>query len=93
MLPDSKWLIFIKQLRKTGAVTDVYHLYNKADTNTVIAVIKWLPAWRKYCLFPAPQTIFEIDCLKDITLFLRHVQQERLNAREKAFAEKRETGI
>lgn len=31
--------------------------------------VKFYPQWRKYSFFPASQTLFEADCLRDIATF------------------------
>jgi hypothetical protein len=34
-----------------------------------LGAVKWYGAWRKYAFFPAPQTLFEHDCLRQIADF------------------------
>ncbi len=37
--------------------------------------IKWWCSWRKYAFFPAPDTLYEQDCLRDITKFLEELKK------------------
>jgi hypothetical protein len=36
---------------------------------TELGIVKWYGAWRKYAFFPAPQTLYEHDCLRQIADF------------------------
>jgi len=37
-----------------------------------IGQIAWLGKWRKYCFFPALDTVFEQVCLREIADFCEH---------------------
>jgi hypothetical protein len=37
----------------------------------VLGEIRWHPGWRKYGFFPAPNTLFEEDCLFEIATVLK----------------------
>ena len=49
--------------------TPIYHIYSK-HSEIKIAEIKWYGAWRKYCLFPSSNTIWDKKCLNEIIKFL-----------------------
>ena len=36
-----------------------------------LGIIKWFPGWRQYAFFPEVDTIFNVECLNDITFFIR----------------------
>ena len=36
------------------------------NSNTVIGYIKWFSNWRKFCLFPVQDTIWDNKCLTEI---------------------------
>jgi hypothetical protein len=38
--------------------------------------VKWWNAWRRYCFFPEPYTLYEQDCLWDIADFVAHKTKE-----------------
>ncbi len=50
-----------------------------------IGTISWFGRWRKYCFNPAPDTVFEQVCLRDIADFIetktREHYADRLEAR------------
>lgn len=35
-----------------------------------LGVIKWYAPWRKYCFFPANDTLFDIQCCAQLSKFL-----------------------
>ena len=37
--------------------------------------VRWHGPWRKYCFFPAPQCVFEEQCLRDLITFCTHQTQ------------------
>lgn len=66
-MSEPKWIAFTKH-EKTGK-TDKYTVSNK-EHGSIIGEIKFYGAWRKYCFFPAPNCVFESDCLTDIKTML-----------------------
>lgn len=52
-----------------------------------LGVIKWWAAWRKYCFFPAPDALFEQDCLRDIAKTVEELTHEHKFNRMKAKGE------
>lgn len=46
-----------------------WQVHAKRD-NAALGEIKWYPGWRKYAFMPAPDTIFEQRCLRDIAEFI-----------------------
>lgn len=63
-------------VQQPGAKTKKYSIINK-DYGGIIGVIKWYGPWRKYSFFPAPNCIFETQCLKDITSFIEKLMNDR----------------
>lgn len=43
----------------------------------VLGEIKWYGAWRQYAFWPAPRTIFNTGCLKDLQGWLDQLRAER----------------
>jgi hypothetical protein len=75
---DAKWIIF--SLYDDTGKTKKYYVFTK-DTPISIKLgeIKWFGRWRQYAFFPEPNTVFEKQCLKDITNFLEKLMLERKN--------------
>jgi len=42
-----------------------------------LGVVKWFPAWRRYCYFPVIQAVYSRGCLNDISTFIEAAMQER----------------
>lgn len=73
---EAKWIIFT--LTEDTGKTKKYFIFTK-DTlvSTKLGEIKWFGRWKQYAFFPEPNTIFEKQCLKDITVFLETLMLER----------------
>ena len=70
----AKWIKFV--LIKEGNKTNVWRVVTE-ERNEVLGEIKWFSRWRKYAFFPAPETVYEDDCLKDIAEFIEQQMIER----------------
>ena len=75
----AKWINF-SMVKDTGK-TKVWNVWPKED-GTILGVVKWYGSWRGYAFFPAPNTLFEKTCLRDIADFLE--QQNQLHRRPAA---------
>jgi hypothetical protein len=47
-----------------------------------LGVIKWFGRWRQYCFFPEPETVWNRDCLKDVTAFIAKQMEARKRGSE-----------
>ena len=69
------------EFRHTGdsesGKTRLFAVLNK-ENGSFLGGIKWHAAWRKYCFFPAKETIFDMKCLKEIMLYLDELMKERV---------------
>ena len=64
-----KWIEFEHYPPKQGKKTSLWIIKTKTDKLT-IGLVKWHSAWRKYAFFPIQDSIWEEDCLKDISEFM-----------------------
>jgi len=69
-----KW-ITIAQKGDTGK-TKLFDVVAKEGA-IALGEVKWFARWRKYAFFPAAGTVFEQDCLNDISSFLEKLKAER----------------
>lgn len=46
-------------------------------TGNELGIVKYYPAWRQYCYYPASLTVFNSGCLIDITNFIDQLNEER----------------
>lgn len=71
------WLDF-QEIHSTGK-TSQFQVRTKSEST--LAIIKWNAPWRKYCFFPINKpgivTIFDADCLSEITSFLTELMLQR----------------
>lgn len=63
----SKYLHF--RLYKDTGKTKVWIIQSKKSGDP-LGVIKWIPEWRKYVLYPSPDTAFDSACLLEICGFM-----------------------
>ena len=70
----SKYIYFIEI--ETEKKTKEFLIMNSSK-EIQIGVIKWYSPWRQYCFFPENETIFNIDCLKNIEYFIKDLMIER----------------
>ncbi len=73
----AKWIEFIED-SNPAQKTRRFFLKNKENGFT-IGEIKWYGPFRKYSFFPADNTVFEEQCLSDITTMLHNLEMERKN--------------
>ena len=70
----SKYLDFVL-IRKTEK-TQVYDVISRSHA-VRLALIKWYGPWRQYVLEPEPETVWNKDCLNDVSAFLWRLMQLR----------------
>lgn len=42
-----------------------------------LGVVKWWPAWRRYCFFPCKDTVYDANCLWEIADFCSRMTGEQ----------------
>ena len=57
--------------------TSIYSVVN-LKSKTSLGTIEWYGAWRQYCFFPIPHTVFNKDCLDDIKEFIQNLMDKRM---------------
>lgn len=55
-------------LIKDNAKTSVWHIIGHGSI--ILGEIKWHCAWRRYCFFPANDTIWDLNCLDEVAMFI-----------------------
>ncbi len=79
----NKYIII--KLWKRKPKTEVYQIIN-ISTQVRIAVIKWYPQWRQYCLMPIHGTTWNTDCLQliqEFMIILNKKHKEKLTLEKK----------
>jgi len=72
-MSGSKYLEFY--LAVQGQKTQAWHVYSK-NHNSFLGYIKWFGRWRQYAFFPAAETVWNPECLKDICEFIRDLMED-----------------
>ena len=62
------YIHFIENGTSKSGLTKIWSV--KAIAGTHLGSISWHAPWRRYCFTPATNTIFDQECLTDITTFL-----------------------
>lgn len=72
----SEYLEFFLVGTSKSGKTLIFHVKSKSS-GTLLGTIKWYGAWRQYCFYPEPSTIFNRGCLKDIENYIEAEMQFR----------------
>ena len=68
----------IYEERIEGRKTSIYHIYNHDLPERVfLGDIKWNGAWRKYCFYPASETLWDTQCLQCVVDFIDALMEAR----------------
>lgn len=60
--------------------TSIWDIFN-VQSDCHLGIVKWQAPWRQYCFYPVYETIFNEDCLSDISRFLETENtRRRINA-------------
>lgn len=77
-MTEGKWIRFV-EFGNTGK-TKLFNVQNKEEKDGItqcIGIIKWYGPFRQYSFFPNPNTVYERQCLLDITKFIHHLMLQR----------------
>jgi hypothetical protein len=67
---ETRYLRFELQPAALGQKTDVWKVVSVRHGN-LLGVIKWYGAWRQYVFWPSIETLFNPDCLEEISQVCR----------------------
>jgi hypothetical protein len=60
-----KYLTFLQRPRREGRKTDEVAVFGRRDT--YLGEIKWFGRWRQYAFFPEAGTVWNTDCLAEVS--------------------------
>ena len=72
----SKWIEFKDWGDSDSGKTRIWGVVSKDTPPVKLGEIKWFSRWRKYAFFPCTDTVFEEECLRDISFFVEQVTRE-----------------
>ncbi len=58
--------------KSASGLTEIWEVVSVQGSQS-LGVVKWMAPWRKYCFYPACETIYDADCLKEIGDWARHI--------------------
>ena len=68
----------IYEERKENRKTSIYKIYNHdIPERTYLGEVRWNGAWRKYCFYPAIDTLWDTSCLKVVVDFIDLLMEAR----------------
>lgn len=76
---QSEYLEFVEEPTPPDRKTGIWQVCSRSS-GAILGRIKWYGAWRQFCFFPEPLTIFNTGCMDDISEFIA----ERMEARRLA---------
>lgn len=54
--------------KEANRKTDIWTVQSRVGEMT-LGQVRYYPAWRRFCFFPGPGTLFDAGCLKEIEKF------------------------
>ena len=76
-MSDVSWVVFSWFGSSPSGKTQKWTVRSAADGgNTLLGEIRWFSNWRQYCFYPAADTIWNSDCLDEVTRYLAKVNRE-----------------
>ena len=84
MSGSGEWCTFRDERPSKSGKTKVWSVQTAVSTDEEdlffeLGTVSWYGGWRKYAFFPAPQTLYEQDCLRQIANFCeRETKMQRL---------------
>lgn len=72
---ESKYLMF-RPVENHEGKTEIWSVDSKSG-GFPLGQIKWFGRWKQYCFYPARVTVFNIDCLRDISAKIKELMARR----------------
>jgi hypothetical protein len=66
---ESEYIRFVDVGKSASGKTNIWNVVSKSSEQ-VLAQIMWHGAWRQYVFRPLSGSIWNIDCLRDINIFM-----------------------
>jgi hypothetical protein len=69
----AKTYLEFKETHDTGKTK----VFSVECNDAFLGFVKWYAAWRRYTFFPCDDTLFDSSCLKEITVFIDQLMEDR----------------
>lgn len=70
-----KYLVIHSYDSPSGKTTQ-HEIYSEQHGHH-LGLVKWMGRWRQYAFYPAPETIWNRECLSDINTLITKLMNER----------------
>jgi len=74
-LAKTRYLDFIDTTAKNRKTKIIW--VRSVNHGDILGEIRWYGAWRQYCFYPKADTIWNIECLQDIRVFIATLMAAR----------------
>jgi hypothetical protein len=74
-LAKTQYLEFI-DATPVGRKTKIVWVYS-VNHGDILGEVRWYGAWRQYCFYPRPNTIWNTACLLDVRVFIAALHEAR----------------
>lgn len=82
-MSESRWIQFVEIPVPPHFKTRRWHVRAR-ENSVLLGVIQWFGRWRQYAFFPAGETVFERQCLRDLAEFCERETKAQRAARRGA---------
>lgn len=72
---SGKYIDFNEEPKQEDRKTAIWFVVSQLEQK-ILGQIRWYGAWRKYCFFVYPNTVYEQICLRDIADFCENRTKE-----------------
>lgn len=79
-IKKTEYLIF-DSTQPEGMKTNVVSVTN-IKSGTEIGKIAWYSPWRQYCFLPKGNTVWNIQCMRDVLFVINKLMEERRGKKE-----------
>lgn len=60
--------------------TERWIVHPKSGAQTILGHVRWFGRWRKYCFFPAAETVFDHHCLRIVANVCEELTREHMQS-------------
>jgi hypothetical protein len=73
---NSRYLVF-ERIDRAERKTPIIRVLSRSS-GIALGTIAWYGAWRQFCFYPEPRTIFNVGCMADISEAIAALKAERV---------------
>lgn len=78
-IETESYIRIIEAGKSKSGKTNIWNVLT-ADRTKMLGIIAWFGQWRMYTFYPEPKTIFESQCLEEISEFTANATRQHYRA-------------